>query len=439
MRPLHEIRDPIHVFIRLDSDERRLLDSVAIQRLRHIHQLAMTYLVYPGATHRRFEHSLGVMELATRIYDVIIDHANLTDSVRNILPEGFDVHYWRRVLRVAALCHDVGHMPFSHAAEKELLPSGMSHEDLTRMVIYSEELLNVFRLLKVDPEHVAKIALGPSKISLDVVFTPWEEILADIITGDAFGADRMDYLLRDSHHTGVGYGRFDHYRLIDTLRILPCPPEDPKDQEDDRGRIALGVAEGGGLQGVEALLLARYLIYSQVYFHPIRRIYDIHLTEFLQQWLPEGRYPTAVEEHLRLTDNEVLVAMARAAEDPSQPGHDAAKAIMRRQHFKLVYQASREDFAVHPDPGLAVLEALEERFPRGRFHRDKVVQKGAAPNFPVQRRGGEVAWSLSLSPLLNQVPNLVVDYVFADRSVADEAKRWVHRHRAEILQKDGGS
>ena len=78
----HEIRDPIHVFVRLDGDERRVLDSAVVQRLRHIHQLAMSYLVYPGATHKRFEHSLGVMELAGRVFDVVTADDNIVDSIR---------------------------------------------------------------------------------------------------------------------------------------------------------------------------------------------------------------------------------------------------------------------------------------------------------------------------------------------------------------------
>ena len=82
---IHEVRDPIHVFVRLDSDERRVLDSRPLQRLRHIHQLAMGYLVYPGATHKRFEHSLGVMELASRVFDVVTHRENVTDEIRNLL------------------------------------------------------------------------------------------------------------------------------------------------------------------------------------------------------------------------------------------------------------------------------------------------------------------------------------------------------------------
>src|SRR5437867_4072025 len=83
---VHEIRDPIHVFVRLDSDERAVLDSRPFQRLRHIHQLAMTYQLYPAATHKRFEHSLGVMELAGRVFDIVTHPANVTDGMRKLLP-----------------------------------------------------------------------------------------------------------------------------------------------------------------------------------------------------------------------------------------------------------------------------------------------------------------------------------------------------------------
>ena len=147
MKRMHEIRDPIHVFIRLDSDERKVLDSRPFQRLRHIHQLATTYLVYPGATHRRFEHSLGVMELATRVFDVVTAEENVHDAVHKFLPQIMNpTHrdYWRRVLRMAALCHDIGHLPFSHAAEKELLPDGVDHETLTAAHILSDEMRQIW-------------------------------------------------------------------------------------------------------------------------------------------------------------------------------------------------------------------------------------------------------------------------------------------------------
>lgn len=280
-KPIHEIRDSIHVFIRLNNHERRILDSRPFQRLRHIHQLALTYLIYPGATHKRFDHSLGVMELAGRVFDVVTNRDNVTDEIRKLLgplSNEEERQYWRQVLRMAALCHDTGHLPFSHTAEKKLLPEGWSHERLTREIIASEEMQEIWKSvtppLRVD--DIVKVAVGPEKAT-DLSFSDWETILAEIIVGDAFGVDRMDYLLRDSHHVGVVYGKFDHYRLIDTLRILPSAPSDDK---EGSGEPALGVEEGG-IHTTEALMLARYFMYSQVYLHPVRRIYDIHLIDFL--------------------------------------------------------------------------------------------------------------------------------------------------------------
>jgi HD superfamily phosphohydrolase len=119
----HEVRCPIHGFIRFNNLERSLIDSRPLQRLKHIHQLAMTYQVYPGATHRRFEHSLGVMDLAGRAFDSLMRREKLPYGAA-LMAEAADDDargYWRQVLRIAALLHDTGHLPFSHAAESELL------------------------------------------------------------------------------------------------------------------------------------------------------------------------------------------------------------------------------------------------------------------------------------------------------------------------------
>jgi uncharacterized protein len=329
---IHEIRDPIHVFVRLDSHEREVLNSRPFQRLRHIHQLALTYLVYPGDTHKRFEHSLGVMELAGRVFDVITN--NVTDEIKDALPDLKNpgaLSYWKRVLRMAALCHDIGHLPFSHAAEKELLPNGWDHERLTREIISSDEMKSIWSGITppLRSEDVVKLAVGPKKAP-DLKVTDWETILSEIIVGDAFGVDRIDYLLRDSHHVGVAYGKFDHYRLIDTLRILRAPRSGDNGNSEEVGP---GV-EQGGIQSAEALTLARYSMYSQVDLHPIRRIYDIHLMDFLSEWLPSGKLPTELSQHLVLTDNDVNAALLRGALVESGPGIEHARRIVNREHYK---------------------------------------------------------------------------------------------------------
>jgi HD superfamily phosphohydrolase len=259
-KTIHEIRDPIHVFIKVDTPERTIIDSRPFQRLRYIHQLAMTYLVYPGATHRRFEHSLGVMEVASRIFDVITSPQNIHKEITDLPPEiPGEKSYWKKVLRAAALCHDIGHLPFSHAAEKELLPEGWNHEKLTRELIQSNEMRKIWNNLTppLRTDDIIKLAVGPKEAS-DLHFSDWEAILSEVIVGDAFGADRIDYLIRDSYHTGVAYGKFDHYRLIDTLRILPPPLAEHdsrslSEQDSHSKEPMLGIEEGG-LQSAEALL-----------------------------------------------------------------------------------------------------------------------------------------------------------------------------------------
>jgi len=230
------------------------------------------------------------MELASRVFDVVTNPDAVTDQVKELLPELKDrdaMRYWRRVLRMAALCHDIGHLPFSHTSE-DLLPQGWSHERITATIIQSKDMREIWESVTppLRADDIVKLAIGPrvgAKIGVKE-FSDWEAILAEIIVGDAFGVDRMDCLLRDSYHAGVAYGRFDHCRLIDTLRILPPPPmrkpesvEDRKDERveaEDSKEVALGTEEGG-LHSSESMLLARYFMFMQVYSHPVRCIYDI--------------------------------------------------------------------------------------------------------------------------------------------------------------------
>ena len=429
---IHEIRDPIHVFIRLDSDERKVLDSRAFQRLRHIHQLGLTHLVYPGATHRRFEHSLGVMELASRVYDVVTDPRNITqNSVKNIVPglRSKKYRYWRQVLRMAALCHDIGHLPFSHAAEKDLLRDGWDHERLTVDIILKDSELNEFwEEMEVDPVHVAKLAVGPEKYPKSYErssFDDWEAMLSEIIVGNSFGVDRMDYLLRDSYHAGVPYGKFDHYRLIDTLRILPKA-------EDDSSEPCLGI-DKGGIHCAEALLLARYFMFTQLYFHDVRRIYDIHLKDFLKKWLSDEYYFTKYDDLLRITDNEVTVGLLKAAEDTQHPAHEPARCIVKRKHFRLLYTRDAEDVKKNTEPGEAIYEAAVGKFGEESVRYDSYKETRRSLSFPVLTESGRIEPSLTVSSVLNNVPIVMVDYVFISPDKKKQAEDWLKENRETII------
>jgi len=422
---IHEIRDAVHVFARLDSDERKILDSRAFQRLRHIHQLALTYLVYPGATHRRFEHSLGVMELAERVFRIITADENLDDRVREVVPSGDQLAYWRRVLRMAALCHDLGHLPFSHAAEKKLLPEGRTHESLTVDLVNSDEMERIWS--KVTPplrsEDIAKLAVGPKELKHHD-FSEWERILAEVIVGDSFGVDRMDYLLRDSLHAGVVYGKFDQYRLIDTLRILP-------ETDEESAAPVLGI-ESGGLESAEGLLLARYFMYSQVYLHHVRRACDFHSQDFLLSMYPD-RLPTNIDDFLALTDNEVLVELRRAVADSSHPGHDAADRIVNRRQFRVLYERNPQDAEKNPEAGEAVYYAACEKFGKQNFRHDRYSQGGSATDFPVKTRDGRIVPSLAVSDVLKKLPLVNVDLVFVAPELRDQAQKWLSENRDEII------
>ena len=244
----------------------------------------------------------------------------------------------------------------------------------------------------------------------------------------------MDYLLRDSRHIGVAYGRFDHYRLIDTLRILPTPQYGASQTSDSAvGAPALGV-EAGGVESAEALVLARYFMYSQVYFHAVRRIYDIHLMDFLKEWLEDEHFSTELSDHLCMTDNEVTAAILKSARDERQRGHSHARRIVEREHFKVIYERNAEDVIVNPDAGRAIFDALCERFKARDFRHDRLHQGTVAHDFPVRRRDGKVVSSLSMSEILNDVPGVSIDFVFADPETVEKARVWLDRNRESVIK-----
>lgn len=418
----HEIRDSIHVFVHMSSDERRILDSPPVQRLRHIRQLAMTSLIYPGATHTRFEHAVGTMEVASRIYDIVTDEKNNRKSGFTV-GGTFEREYWKRVVRIAALLHDIGHPPFSHAAE-HLFARGWDHERMTKEIINSGYLDSVCKELKVNVDDVTLLAVGPEKAKKGVV-SNLKAILSEIVISDAFGADRIDYLLRDSYHSGVAYGRFDHFRLIDTLRILPKEYEGSEEP-------ALGV-ESGGLQSAEALLLARYFMFTQLYFHPIRRIYDIHLSDFLHAILPDGTFPTEIDEYINLTDNEIMTEICRANRDPKHSAHEHALRIMKRKHFKVLYQRNPLDSVRAPEAGKAIYEAAADQFGKNNVRYDSHVQKGSDVTFPVLERDGRVVASPDESEVLSRIPVVKIETVYIEPGFEEKSKRWLEKEREGII------
>jgi uncharacterized protein len=285
----HEIRCPIYRFIELSDWEKAVIDTPAFRRLRRIRQLAWTDYVYPGAMHTRFEHSLGVMHMASLLFDGINKRSQNHLLRMGYKPTGIERH--KQLIRFAALLHDVGHGPFSHAAE-DLFPwregntARYKHEHYSAAIVrryFVEAIDNHPSNLGIDlkAEDVARL-LENSPAAGNALF--WRSLIDGPID-----ADRMDYLLRDSHHAGVQYGRYDWQRLVNTVELVPG--------EDAESAMRVGVNEGGW-HVAESLVLARYAMFTQVYFHKTRIAYDHHFEQAMKKILPGATFPPPKPESL---------------------------------------------------------------------------------------------------------------------------------------------
>ncbi len=257
-----EIRDPVHGFVSVEGRELDVLDTPLFQRLRRIHQLAMAHLVYPGALHTRFDHTLGVLHVAGRLCKQF----------------NIDEHH-TKIIRLAALLHDIGHGPFSHVSESILTRvSGEAlaqkagkhdkiHELITHQIILENTDLD-HGLSKKDREDVVKLL----RDGFD------QRIYRDIISGP-LDADKQDYLLRDSYFCGVSYGVYDIDQLHNTLTTAI-----------DEGEKVMVVDESG-VHSLEQFVLAKYYLTTQVYRHKVRLISDNMLVRCMLLGVEHDKLP----------------------------------------------------------------------------------------------------------------------------------------------------
>lgn len=251
-------KDPVHRYIHVR--DRVIWDVIGtreFQRLRRIKQLGTTYLVFHGAEHTRFQHSLGVYEIVRRIID----------NGFSGLPEWNDDE--RLVALCAALLHDLGHGPFSHAFEKVFT---LDHEKFTQAILLGDTEVNEV-LTRVSPDFPQKVA--------DVIAKTYPDKLVISLISSQIDADRMDYLQRDAYYTGVSYGHFDMERILRVMRPT-----------DDQAVIKLS-----GMHAVEDYIMSRYQMYWQVYFHPVSRSAEVILIKVLHRakYLHETGYEFSQE------------------------------------------------------------------------------------------------------------------------------------------------
>jgi len=280
------IKDEIHGTIEFSELEGRIIDSAPFQRLRRIKQMSVTNLVYPGANHTRFEHSLGTAHLASVIAGKV----------------GLDKDEARKV-KLYALLHDVGHTAFSHEGEDVLKKHIKDHEALGEARICRGEIADILSE-NYKPREIAGVRRSPH---------------GSIITSD-LGADRMDYLKRDALNTGVAYGIIDTDRIVHTLAM-------------EKGELYVGK---GGLEAAEYLLVARFMMFSAVYMHRTVRIATAMLYKAIEGSIGDG---TAEAKRFADLDDESAMALMVG----SRFGGRYARALLERRLYKEVHSFPKKD------------------------------------------------------------------------------------------------
>ena len=273
-----EIKDPVHGYVYITENEKKLIDSYPVQRMRRLRQLAGSEYVYPGANHTRFEHCLGVMYLAGRV----AENHNLSRVVSDEETE---------MIRVSGLLHDVGHGPFSHVFEQLLIKNlEKTHEDITSWIIEKSELGDNIGKMGLNPQDVSKLAVGklqkPGKAF-------WDQIISS-----AVDVDKQDFIVRDTYHTGAEYGFIDVFRLIHALDVLG-------------ENLAVEV---GALSALEAFIIARIESFKSIYFHRVGRAAQIMLAMAMEQANEELGLTafTTPEEYLEMDDNTVWAKLKQS-------------------------------------------------------------------------------------------------------------------------------
>ena len=327
------LRDPVHGLVAFEAEEEdvipRVMDTPEVQRLRHVRQLGVTSLAFPGAEHTRFAHAIG----SAHVMKLLVARLR---AIQSSLP------FWQQVTTdrardalAAAFLHDVGHGPLSHLFE-DAIPGTPHHEAWTERILLDPSTGVHKKLAELDPkmpDRVAALVRGEHELPF----------LAKAVSG-TFDVDRCDYLLRDAHATGVRYGVYDLDWLLRSLRFAPSP--------DEKTAPALAIDGAKGLPAIEAFLLARLFMFQQVYLHKatrsaewmIRTVLARAATRLMDADRLEGT-PRAIElgaagepiplgDYLALDDDRLFMAMRswESAKDPILA--DLAKRVRGRSLFK---------------------------------------------------------------------------------------------------------
>ena len=294
-----DIIDPIHDFIRVYDHELSIIDNPIFQRLRRIRQLSGAHLTYPAAQHTRFEHSLGVMHIASQAGHALHEKGILKSD---------DIE----ILRLSGLLHDIGHGPFSHLFEEIIQEKKISHEDFGREIILKSEIGDSLSKNGFDKKLITKVAFGDSKF----------QYMNEIVSG-ALSADMMDYLLRDGYFTGAEHAKIDHKRITQSLDV-------------HKKKLAL---ERSALYSFESMMHSRYQMFKAVYFHKTVRSAEVMLIEALRLSDDEFGFTNFnVNEFVNLTDEYVLSTLISSKSSKLKRARQLAQDYQNRKLLKCVFE-----------------------------------------------------------------------------------------------------
>ena len=374
------IRDPIHGYIEIDDLAIAIIDTVEMQRLRRIRQLGFSYLVYPGANHTRFEHSLGVYHLM----NVLLDRLEVAKEEE-------------KELLVASLIHDVGHGPYSHVTEPLIKRfTGKSHEDIEDIIFgqdatLSKTIAEVLEEYRLDKRKIISYIKG-ERAEYEA-----ERVFAKILNGE-IDVDKMDYLVRDSYYTGVAYGVVDNIRLIQGLDFF---------------KGSLVITEKGILPA-EYLLFSRFLMYPTVYNHHTSRIAQLMLLKALDDFIESKSESEDYALALRkMDDSEINIALRNAKGYPKE----MMERINERRLFKravytginelsegVVAQLSEENRSREIEEEISKRAGVDEKYLLLDFQGEKEAElKEGAAKVVVRNEFRSLREVSSLVSMLSQV------------------------------------
>ena len=390
---MKRIFDEIHGNIELDDIAVKILDTPVMQRLRRIRQTSLAFIVYPGATHTRFSHSLGTYQLANKIGSRLVNEGVLSQEELELV-------------KVTSLIHDIGQFPFSHAVEGYYIKKGLSNKDVRAYILHSS-LGDEIEDAGIDPKRLRTIFDGNG-------------LMTSIVDGEV-DVDRMDYLVRDSRHSGVQLGHIDLDRLIFTVNY----------REDgisvlDKGMISL-----------ENFYIARLHMYQAVYYHKTILGYELLLrsiySRLVEECETEMRDPSSVVEMISSNsfpywDDEWLFgALYRCySENPNSDLGQTIKDFLDRRGPKVIYEEINYDGG---SPGN--LEEITERLERGGIPRESIypfeetISIMNKDKIKVISKGKEIGLQ-SYPSLLNRIPSsLTLRRVYVDREFVKRARELV--------------